>query len=59
MAWLMDQEIREMIIEAENKAKEILIKVRNVLDVLANALMKEEVLERDDIEKIIQTSNNL
>ncbi|MDQ7786162.1 MAG: ATP-dependent zinc metalloprotease FtsH [Thermodesulfovibrionales bacterium] len=58
MAWLMDQEIRELIIDAEKKAQEILSRERNVLDALANALIKEEVLEKTAIEKIIQESKN-
>ena len=57
MAWLMDQEIQKLIIEAESKAKEILTMNRHVLDNLAEALMKEEVLEKADIERIIRDSN--
>jgi len=56
MAWLMDQEIREMILAAELKAIEILTGKRNTLDALAEALLKEEVLERADVERIIQGS---
>jgi cell division protease FtsH len=59
MARLMDQEIRELIIEAESKAEEILKSNRNALDNLAEALIKEEVLERDDVERIIKESKNL
>jgi len=59
MAWLMDQEIRELIIEAESKSEEILKSNRNALDNLAEALIKEEVLERDDVERIIKESKNL
>lgn len=58
MAWLMDQEIRALIIEAEKKAEEILTRERTVLETLANALIKEEVLEREAIEKIIQASQS-
>jgi cell division protease FtsH len=54
MAWLMDQEIQKMIGEAESKATEILTGKRQALDALAEALMKEEVLERADVERIIQ-----
>lgn len=54
MAWLMDQEIRTIIIEAESKATEILNKKRDTLDALAKALLREEVLERADVERIIQ-----
>ncbi len=56
MAWLMDQEIQRLIKEAEEKAKEILMGNRHVLDNLAEALIKEEVLEKEDIERIIKES---
>jgi cell division protease FtsH len=54
MAWLMDQEIRELITQAEAKAEEIVKSNRHVLDSLAGALIKEEVLERDVIDRIIK-----
>ncbi len=54
MAWLMDQEIQKIIIAAESRATEILTGKRQTLDALAEALMKEEVLERADVERIIQ-----
>ncbi len=57
MAWVMDQEIQKMIIEAETTATEILGGKRNTLDALAEALIKEEILERADVERIIQESN--
>ncbi len=56
MAWVMDQEIRKMIIDAESSATEILTVKRHTLDALAEALMKEEMLERADVERIIQGS---
>ncbi|MEW6109839.1 MAG: ATP-dependent zinc metalloprotease FtsH [Nitrospirota bacterium] len=56
MAWLMDQEIQKLIMDAEAKAKEILTGNRHALDNLADALMKEEVLEKVDIERIIKES---
>jgi cell division protease FtsH len=56
MAWLMDQEIQKIIIDAESKATEILTGKRHTLDALAEALMKEEVLERADVERIIEGS---
>lgn len=56
MAWLMDQEIREFINVAEKKAEEILTQNRHVLDTLAEALIKEEILEREKIEKIIENA---
>jgi cell division protease FtsH len=56
MAWLMDQEIQKIIMDAEAKATEILSGKRHTLDALAEALMKEEMLERADVERIIQGS---
>src|SRR3989304_1589124 len=56
MAWLMDQEIQKLIMDAESKATEILTGKRHALDALAEALMKEEMLERADVERIIQDS---
>ncbi len=56
MAWLMDQEIQRIIIEAESKAEEVLINNRQVLDKLAEALIKEEILDRADVERIIKES---
>lgn len=56
MAWLMDQEIRRLIVEAEARAEEILKSKRNVLDKLAETLIKEEVLDREDVDRIIRES---
>src|SRR4030043_43995 len=56
MAWLMDQEIRRLLTDAESRAEEILKKNRGALDSLAEALIKEEVLERNDVERIIKES---
>ncbi|HZV48139.1 MAG TPA: ATP-dependent zinc metalloprotease FtsH [Thermodesulfovibrionales bacterium] len=54
MAWLMDQEIRELISLAETKAEDIVAGNRQTLDLLAEALIKEEVLEKDAIERIMK-----
>jgi len=56
MAWLMDQEIRELMDRAETEADQILKTNRKALDNLAGALIKEEVLERDAVERIIKES---
>ena len=53
MAWLMDQEIQKIILDAESRATEILAGKTHTLDVLAEALMREEILERADVERII------
>jgi len=54
MAWVMDQEIQKMIIEAESRAAGILEGKRQALDSLAMALIKEELLERSEIERILR-----
>ncbi|MFH1146629.1 MAG: ATP-dependent zinc metalloprotease FtsH [Pseudomonadota bacterium] len=56
MAWVMDQEIRNFIVEAESKAEEILIRSRPALDSLSDALLKEESLDKEDVERIIKES---
>ncbi len=54
MAWVMDQEIQKMIVDAESRATEVLKKKQQLLDTLAEALLKEEVLERPDVERILR-----
>jgi len=54
MAWVMDQEIQKMIMEAESRATELLEEKRQVLDDLAEALIKEEMLERPEVERILK-----
>lgn len=54
MAWLMDQEIRRLITEAESKAEDVLTANRNILDALAEELLKKETLEKEDIDRIIE-----
>ncbi len=54
MAWLMDQEIRRLIMEAEDKAEEIISGNRKALDALAEGLLDKETLEKEDIDRIIE-----
>jgi cell division protease FtsH len=56
MAWVMDQEIQKMIVDAESRTTEILTAKRHTLDSLAEALIKDEMLERADVERIIEGS---
>ncbi len=58
MAWLMDQEIRKFVLSAETRAEEILKARRHLLDRLAEELVKEEVLTRDRIERIISDAGD-
>ncbi|MDR4507542.1 MAG: ATP-dependent zinc metalloprotease FtsH [Candidatus Brocadiaceae bacterium] len=56
MTALMDQEIRKLIVDAEAKAKEILEKNKAIHRNLAEALLKEESLDRKAVERIIKNS---
>ena len=58
MAWIIDQEIRSLIIEAESKADEILSVNRRVLESLAQALLKEETIDRGEVERIIKETES-
>lgn len=53
MAWIVDQEIQKLIRDAESRAESILKEKREFLDKLAETLMREESLEKKDIEKIL------
>jgi len=58
MAWVMDQEIQRLIKDAEAKAEEILLGNREDLDKLSEALIKDETLDKYDIEKLIGERSN-
>jgi cell division protease FtsH len=53
LAWLMDQEIRRLVLDAEARAVEIIEKKKDVLERLAVALLEKETLNRNEIEAII------
>ena len=52
-AYLIDQEVKNMIEEQYVRAKNLLIEKRQHLDALASALLEKEVLHRADLENII------
>lgn len=56
MAWLMDEEIRKFMVDAEAKADKVLRNNRHTLDRLAEALIREEVLDKKAVELIISES---
>jgi cell division protease FtsH len=53
MAWLIDQEIAEIIKVAESKADELISTHRKKLDALAEALLEEETLDGKRITEIL------
>jgi AFG3 family protein len=52
-AWLVDQEVKTMIEDEYERAKNLLRERRKELDALAQALLEKEVLHRIDLEQII------
>lgn len=52
-AYLIDQEVKKMIEEQYERAKNLLRDKRKELDALAQALLEKEVLHRTDLERII------
>jgi len=52
-AWIIDQEVKDMIEKEYSRAKQLLRDRRKELDALANALLEKEVLHRSDLESLI------
>jgi cell division protease FtsH len=51
---LIDAEVRRLMSEAYNKAKEVLTQHKNVLEIIAKKLIEVETLERDEYENILE-----
>jgi AFG3 family protein len=52
-AWLVDQEVKNMIEAQYDRAKNLLREKRKELDLLAKTLLEKEVLLRSDLEELI------
>ncbi len=52
-ARLIDEEVRAIVLKAENRAMEILTKNRELLDKVAEALLEKEVLDGQQLDEII------
>lgn len=48
----IDKEVRRLVNEAHDRAKEILVEYRDKLDAVANRLLEVETISRDEFEKI-------
>jgi cell division protease FtsH len=57
-ARLIDEEMRQMIQDMEKKAKKILESNRNKLDALAEGLLEQETLSREDIDDILASDKD-
>ena len=49
----IDNEVKSIILEAEEKAKQILIKYKEVLERVTKELITKETLEREEYEKLL------
>ena len=58
-AQVIDEEIAEILRSAADRALQVLTEHRDKLDTLAAALLEREILEYDDIEKLVGASVNL
>jgi cell division protease FtsH len=54
MAWLIDQEIERIVREGEVAAEKVVGANREALDLLAAALLEEEVLDRQRVDEVLQ-----
>jgi|WetSurMetagenome_2_1015567.scaffolds.fasta_scaffold00121_15 cell division protease FtsH len=55
-AWLIDQEIQKLMFEAESRAMKIVAGKRDALVGLAEALLRDETIDRDTVGRIIDES---
>ncbi|MFA5353997.1 MAG: ATP-dependent zinc metalloprotease FtsH [Thermodesulfovibrionales bacterium] len=56
MAWIMDQEIQRLMTEAESKAEEVLTEKKETLEAIAAALIENETLDREELDRLIGLS---
>jgi cell division protease FtsH len=54
MSKVVDSEIKRIVEEGLNKAREIVREKRELLDAIANKLIEVENLERDDFELLLR-----
>ncbi len=52
-AAIIDSEIQRILHEAQDRAKQMLTEFREKLDIIANALLENELVEHDDLAKLI------
>ncbi|HLA47853.1 MAG TPA: ATP-dependent zinc metalloprotease FtsH, partial [Nitrospinota bacterium] len=55
-AKIIDEEVKKIITETYTRVKEIIAKKRNKLDALAKLLLEKEVIEGDELRKVINSN---
>jgi cell division protease FtsH len=53
MAQLIDKEVQDLVNSCYNRTKDLLIEHRSELEALAQLLLKKEIVEKEDLEKIM------
>jgi len=55
-AKIIDEEVKKIITETYTRVKEIIVKKKDKLDILAKLLLEKEVIEGDELRKIINSN---
>ena len=58
IAELIDEEVRQLIVDAQERAREVLSERRAVLDKLASALLEAETIEGDPLTRLLNSDPN-
>jgi cell division protease FtsH len=53
VATKIDREVEKFVKNAENEARKILLKRRNLLEKIAKTLIEKETIEREEFEKLV------
>ena len=56
-AQVIDAEVKKLVSSAYDRAKNILLEHRPILDAMANALLERETITREDIEQLVKGQN--
>jgi len=55
---LVDEEIRRILVESENRCRDLLIEYRNGLDLVARALLEHETISGAEVDRLIEVSRS-
>ena len=55
-AKIIDEEVKKIITETYTRVKDIIVKKKDKLDILAKLLLEKEVIEGDELRKIINSN---
>ncbi|MEK9999783.1 MAG: cell division protein FtsH, partial [Acidimicrobiaceae bacterium] len=53
---LVDDEVRRILVKAENDCRELLVEYRHGLDLVARALLEHETITGDEVNRLIDIS---